>query len=54
MSIFGAVYYDRFAENRSTPDWFRAERYDFCEDAGQIRSGMGFAIMRKISSFFTM
>ncbi len=31
MTILEAYMWDRFEETHRTPEWFRAERYEYCE-----------------------
>ena len=39
MTIFEAYMCDRFEDRERRPEWFRAERYDYCESEYMTKNG---------------
>ena len=49
MSIMEVISYEKFNNEYRTPEWMRAERYEFCDELYGERSAKKSGLMQQLS-----
>ncbi|MGX8688059.1 MAG: hypothetical protein ACSW8K_09715 [bacterium] len=49
MSIMDVINYEKFNSEYRTPEWMRAERYEFCDELYGERSSKKSGLMQQLS-----